>query len=1044
MSFVDRILKNPHFVLAFCVATIFGGWLSFEAMPLNLFPDTSRPVVSVITPWKGATSDDVATDVSHPIEVRLSAIDGVRRVTSTSRDEVSSVSVEFEYGVNIEAAATDVANELPRVRGILPKNVGNSLIFKVTDAAHPVVVLAVSVADDQTMSLDEVRLLAENPLRDALLGIEGIAEVEIFGGHKRELLVEVDRDLLDTYKLTVGDVSRAIADSNVSIPAGEIHAGRERILLNVQDLKIGPSDLGEILVSLGEGQYVRVSDIAEVHWSEDDPTALYRGNGHRAIAVSLLRSEQGNASTCLKSVEEALPRLRTRFPMLRIDIADTQGRLIDITVANLVDALRDALIMTLLVILLFIGNLRAAIITAVSLPLTYLLTFVVLRLLDFELDMVTLTAIIIAVGLLADDAVVVIENVERHMRELKKNGLKAAADATKEILLADASGTISTVIVLIPIMLVGGFVETVLRPLTVTLSVSLIASLVISVTIIPLLAAWFLNPKAKDPLSWVFRIFAVGLLQPARAFYGAVVSWGLGWRFVVLLGALVLFGVSARQMPVLGRELMPLMDTGVIQIHFEAEPDTDDQGMSAITKQVESMISEVIPTKELLTISAIVGSEPGVKSFGAARTLQQGDITVNIVDRLQRERSIYDFEEELRSKIRSIPGLITADVFEFGATAVTSLRGCVDVMVTGPDPVVLDGLADDVLHRMAQVPGMTGSFRTWHGGAKRWNLKVDATEAKLHRLSASDVATQVSSAVSGQIAGFLRVESRNPIPIRVRLPHTQTESEEQLDALQIRGTDGKTVPLVSMAKMVTTEAHTAETHQNLLPTVDVVGYRRNISVTALHENIKNALSDLVIPRDYALSFEGEINQMDESFGRLLKALVIGLVLLYFMLVVTFKSFLDPLAIMGTLPLALIGAAWAMLAADKHGCLPSFMGFILLMGIVVNNGILLVDFAKLGIEQGQSLRDAILAAVKVRTRPILMTAGASVVGMVPIALEWAAGIERLSPLAVVAIGGLIAGTFLTLLVVPVLFHLIESMRRRFGYGLSTTSKPTQES
>ena len=311
----------------------------------------------------------------------------------------------------------------------------------------------------------------------------------------------------------------------------------------------------------------------------------------------------------------------------------------------------------------------------------------------------------------------------------------------------------------------------------------------------------------------------------------------------------------------------------------------------------------------------------------------------------------------------------------------------------------------------------------------RINLDVDPAKARLYGLSAADVAHQVAAAVGGIPGGMLRITGENPIPVRVRFQLEQRADTEELRAIPVRTKNGKTIPLTAVATLKTVYVPTAETHQRLLPTVDVLGYRGDIAVTHLHENVKKALVGLELPRGYHLSYEGEIKQMGESFKRLGKSLALGLAFLFLMLAITFKSFLDPLAIMISLPLALIGASWAMMLAGKHGCMPSFMGFILLMGIIVNNGILLVDFAKVGMKKGLDLREAILDAVRHRTRPILMTAGASAVGMIPIALEWAVGIERLSPMAVVAIGGLVVGTFLTLLVVPVLFHVLESGRMR---------------
>ncbi len=1026
---VDWILARPRIVGVFVLCTVFVGWLSFETIPLNLFPDTNYPVVSVVTEWPGAAADDVATEVTHPIEVRLSGLDGVRRVTSTSRDQVSAVAVEFEYGKSIDAAATDVANELLRVKGRLPEDVAEPLVLKVTDAARPVMVLAVSAGKGTSLNLAEVRRIADNPLRDALLRIPGVAEVETFGGPKRQIAIDLDRYRLEAFGLTVPAVAKAVRESNLSQPSGLLRRDGARLLLTTESLAKGPTDLERIQVPVPGGEFIQVRDVARVFWDETDPTSLYHGNGRQAVAISLLRSEQGHASEVLKTIDEHLPEVRSQFPNLLIEVADTQGRLIHLTVDNMVNALRDAVIMTLIVLLLFIGDGRAAFITALSIPLTYLLTFAVLKLMDYEFDMVTLTAIIIAVGLLADDAVVVIENIDRRTRELGEAGLVAAARGTKEILLADAAGTVSTVIVLVPIMYIGGYVEKVLRPLTVTLSVALFASLVVSIVVIPLVASRILGPGRWDPFHRILLPFKLFVLNPIKRFYAFTVDWGIRNRLIVLLSFGVLFAVSATLMPTLGRELMPRMDTGVFVVNFEASPDADSDVMDRVAKDVEAAIEAEVRDGWLLTTSTVVGAEPAVKSFGAERTLSKGQCTVNLVDRFQRDRSVYEICDGIRRRLSAIPELISANVFEFAATPLTSIRGTVDVMISGDDMRVLDDLTKNVMGRMQEVAGLTGVERTWRRTATQVHLDVDPERARIYGLTAKEVILQVAAMVGGVSGGHLRVPEEIAIPIRARLNADQRGSRREIESSEIQTRNGHFVPVRALGKTRLVASQTLETHQALLPTTDIVGFRGDIAVTHLHDHVVDALEGLELPRGYELSFEGELKHMTDAFRRLGLSLALGLVLLYFMLVVTFRSYLDPIAIMACLPLAVIGANWGLLLADKHGCLPSFMGMILLMGIVVNNGILLIDFAKVGIAKGRSLDDAIHEAVQLRTRPILMTAASSAVGMVPVAFEWAVGVERLSPLAVVAIGGLIAGTFLTLLAVPVVFHLLESARRR---------------
>ncbi len=1031
MKFVESILKQPYAIAVLGLIMVLTGYLGFKATPLNLFPDVNRPMVSVVTQWPGASASDIATDVTHPMEVRLSAIDGVRRVTSTSRDQVSQVSVEFEYGIDISTAATDVANELPRVKASLPEGVRDSLIFKITEAARPVVLLSITPAKGSKLDLAGARRIAENQLRDTLLAIPEVAEAEVFGGHIRQLAVDVDRNKLEAHGLTLAEVSAALKKSNVSVPSGLIHNQESRYLLTAESLSKSPEDVAQILVPLPGGDHVRVGDLAKVHWGVEETSSMFWGNGKEAIALSLLRNENGFAADVLEKVEAQLPAIQKKFPMLNIEIADTQGRLINQMVENMLSSLRDAVLMTLVVLFLFLANTRAALITAISLPLSYLLTFAMLHTLGYEFDMVTLTAVVIAVGLLADDAVVVIENIDRHMKESKETGMLAAARGTGEILLADTAGTISTVIVLIPIMFVGGYVQNVLQPLTVTLSIALLASLIVSVTIIPIFASRFLKPGAKDPLDWILRPFTRFVLDPIRNFYVSIVRVALNHRIPILILFAILFVVSAKQMPFIGRELMPRMDTGTSLISFEAEPDTDDAGMKKLAREVEAIIRDEVPSDWIISSSTVLGSEPGVKSFGAARTLQQGEITLNLVDRFHRDRTIYDIESSIRKRMRKIPGLIQSNATEFGASPLSSIRGDIDVMISGPDPQVLSSLADEVERRLKHVGGLSGYKRTWQSTSKRIDLKVDPARARLYGLTAGDVAHQVGTMVGGMPGGRIRVPSENPIPVWVRLQKDQRSSDPSIASLPIRVADGSLVPLDSLSSITRSNAPTVETHQALQPTIDIIGFRRNIAITHLQDRVDEALKDMELPRGYTLSQEGTITEMNDAFARMGKSLGLGLLLLYLMLIITFRSFSDPLAIMVTLPMALIGGAWAMLVANKIGCLPSFMGLILLMGIVVNNGILIVDFAKEGIKKGMSVHDALFEAVKLRTRPILMTAAASAVGMIPVAAQQAVGLERLSPLAVVAIGGLITGTFLTLLVVPIVFSLIHGAKAKLG-------------
>jgi multidrug efflux pump subunit AcrB len=1028
MSFMQRLLGRPHAIVALAALVAVAGAVAYFTLPMNLFPDSNRPMVNVVTQWPGAEASDVEQDVTHPVETQLSAIDGVRRVTSVSRDQVSAVTVEFEYGNDIGIAATKVLTELKRVESQLPAGVRQPTIFRITNASQPVTVLALTPARDSGLDLGEARRIAENQLRNRLLRIPGVSEVEVFGGHVRQAQIDLDRSALANHRITVATVASALAAGNITAPEGLVHRDGYRFLITLNTLAHNPQQLADIQVPLPGGGFVRVADLGKVGWGDADPASLYRGNGDDGIAVSLLRGDNGYAAASARSIDAQLPEIRHEFPMLQIAQSDGQLRLIDLTVDNMLGALRDALIMTVLVILLFLADTRAAFITALSLPFTYLLTFLVMKLIGYEFDMITLTAVIIAVGLLADDAIVVIENIERRMREHGESGFAVAADGTQEVMLAVLSGTLANGVVLLPIVFIGGFVQTVLRPLSVTLMVALAASFVVAVTVIPLLAPRLLKPGARDPLHKPLSYFDTYAVRPLKRFYAAAVSWSLDNPKLVLLVALLLTLVSFRQMPVVGRELMPLMDSGIAQVSFEAQPDTDEANMQRIAQAVDAAIRASVKPEWLISTSTVVGAEPQDKSFGAARTFQQGMATLNLVDRFHRDETLFQIDQVIQRRVRAIPGVISANAVVYGATPLSSIRGTVDLMVSGPDWQVLDRLADEIQARLSKVGGLAGFERSWQGDAKRLQLDVDAARASNYGLTAAAIAQQVAAQVNGIPGGSLRVPGENSIPVWVRLRGDERSSPAAIAALNVATAKGELIPLAQVATVRTVYAPTAFTHQNLERTVDVIGYRRAIAVTALDAHVTEALKGLQLPRGYTISNEGEIKEMNESFTRLGQSLALGVVLLAAVLVIAFRSFITPVAILVTLPLSVIGAAWAMLIADKHGCMPSFMGLILLMGIVVKNGILLVDFAQEALARGAPLKQAILQAVDLRTRPILMTAAAAAVGMVPVAFEWAVGLERLSPLAVVAIGGLIAGTFLTLLIVPVLLYLL--LRRHY--------------
>ncbi len=1023
-SFVDRYLRRPHLLTSLVLLAAVVGLVGYRRMPVNLFPDSERPQIAVVTVYPGASAEDVEADVSRTIEKELSGIEQVRRVASVSKDEVSSVLVEFEYAKGLESAATDVANGLQKIRALLPESVRPPMVFKISSATPAVLTLALRPREGSPLDLALVRELADNGIKERLLRLPEVANVEVFGAHQPTLRVDLHRDALERYHLAPADVRQALVAFNANQPIGWLVGPAGQILLKRAGQFGGPEDVRAIPVAERPGGTVYLRDVATVRPDVLEPQSAYHANGKPAIAVNVERAASGNALRTIAGVAGVLPELEARYPGIAFSVPDTQGDLIRLSVGNMLDALRDAVIMTVLVIFLFLADWRGMSLAAVSIPFTYLLTFAAIWLIGYEFNMVTLTAVIVAVGMLLDDAIVVLENIERHYREEGRDVRSAVVGGTQEVMLAIFSGTYATIMVLLPIIFIGGYVQTVLRPLAVTLSIALVASYLVSVTVIPLLAPLLLRRaagKGRNRLERLVHRFDRAVVEPTRELYVRLTSVALRHRAWFVVGAVVLFVASLAQMPLVGRNLMPPMDSGIVKINFE----TDANSSLAATEAALSGLESAIRARpEVTSVSSVIGSEPAVISFGSGRLPQQGQVTVHLVDRFHRKATIWQIESDLRRSFANLPGLRSMDVFDFGATPLSTIRASVDVMISGPDLATLDRLGGEVERRLEERGrGLTSVSRSWTLDGTEVFFRADPAKLALYQVSPATVAGQLQGAVRGMPGSTLRVPNEDGLPIWVQFPPENRRDAAQLASYAVLTPRGP-VPLAQLGTLETRRAPSVITRQGLERTLDVQAYRSSRPISHLQEDVEAALAGLALPAGYTISHEGEIKQMNESFARLAQALALGLVLLYFSLVPAFRSWVHPLTIMSAIPFALIGAVWAMLLAGKHSCMPSFMGMILLAGIVVKNSILLIDFIAEARARGLGTTEALLGSVRVRTRPILMTAVGTAVGMVPIAAEWAIGLERLSPLAIVAIGGLLVSTFLTIVYVPVLYSLFD--------------------
>ncbi len=835
----------------------------------------------------------------------------------------------------------------------------------------------------------------------------------MFGGHQSALVIAIDPLRLQRYGLTVDTLAKTIMAANRDIPLGFVKGNNGFFTLTYYGEQITVEALSRLRVSPN----LRLSDVADVSWSTQKRFSGYIGNGKESIALAIQRSPGGSVLSVSNAARAAVEKLKVQYPNINFEIADTQRDLIETANDNMLEALRDTILYTLLVLLVFLGNFRAIIAAGFSIPLVFFSTMAVIYLLGGELNIVVYTAIILALGMLVDDAVVVLENIERHLGELHEDLATAVEEGTKEVIAPIFAGTVATITIMFPLMFVGDFPEHIFRPLIETLIISLLVSYFISITFIPKLSVYLYRKGIKK--NRVERFFesvygnSIGRLVGP---YESVLRFSNG-RFSVVrkialtFGVLLILVLSLKNiMPVIGKDVMPPMDTGIIKAHvaFSAN-DTVESAEQRIIPFLTWLHSQ----DEVVMSSVAFGGEAGVLSLGSGNLPAEATFTVNCVNRFEREKNLWQIEDEIRDQLNKLVGVKTVDVYDFGATAMSSIKAPLDVRLKAPDYRDLPQMGHKIAGKLTGIQGLTSMSLSWDRDFNEAEVVIDSNKALSYGLTPVAIASQIP--IKGQIVSLLgNFATMNTQPVRLYLKGEFNANLQSLRLLPIQTKDGS-VPLESIADIHQRLTAAKIERDKMLYSLDVSGYRSLRPITHITADTDDILKT-IDSSGVIISQEGDIAQLNDSFARMLKAIGTGIIILTMALIAIYRSVRMSLIMIVVLPLSMIGASWGMLLFNKPSCMPSMVGILLLFGIIIKNSILLIDFYQ-HYRKKESAFESALESVRVRFRPVMMTAFGTIAGMIPIALEQAVGLERLSPLADVAVGGLIVGTLLTLIYVP---------------------------
>jgi len=755
------------------------GIIGYSKIHRNLFPNSNYPEVALVIVEPGASAKTMASNIAVPVEEELYALDEIRRAYSNTIDEVTVIRAEFEYSKNIDTAVNDVTNALSKIRAKLPKDIKEPQIIKITEATAPVLVVAMSPKEGSNLNLEDIRDLASGNIKHTLLKTPGVANVSIFGGYEKELQIIIDKEKLDAYHLSLGQVIATLQKNDNAYAVGFVNNEEHRYLLKSQ----GKRDKVDRLKLMPLSSDITLSDVAKVYFGHYENSAAYYGNGKPAIALSIQRTQSADVIETIEKVEEIIEKFKSTYPNITFEVSDTQKETIEQSTTNMFESLRDAIVMSTIVVFLFLASFRQILVVLVTIPLVYTSTIALMWLVGIDFNVVTLTAIILALGLLLDDTVVVMENIERHYRELGKNIHTAVFEGTKEIMFADLSGTITTMIALAPMLFVGGYPQTVFAPLVGTLLLALIASYIISIIAVPLLSLYILaieHPILLKVEGWFHTVIsrANDMIQEffASIVRGITASKPLGFFSIAILIALFVTSVKL-VMPTVGQELMPPMDTGGVNIRITTDANLPIQKSEEIMEKVNKVIRA---HGELLRISGSIGSEAGVLNIGSGSGIDHLFIVATYVDRYKRKEDIWQISRALRKDILKIPHVKYLEVTPYGATALASIRATVDAKLSSDNIELLQTAAQKVKQALAHTKGVVSTATTWDSDKVVYDLMIDEAEAMHYGLKRSDITSQVQLVLRGApVASFPKANSMD-YNVRVWLPTNQIDQFEKI------------------------------------------------------------------------------------------------------------------------------------------------------------------------------------------------------------------------------------------------------------------------
>ncbi|MEE4354191.1 MAG: efflux RND transporter permease subunit [Desulfatiglans sp.] len=1023
MKISETSVRRPVTTLMVFLGVILVGAFCFLQMPIDLFPEMDIPSITVITPYEGAGPEEVEDKVTQPLEERLSTVEDLKHIYSTSREGESTIRLMFDWETDLDTRANDVRDAIDLAQRLIPDEADRSQIFKLDISQFPILVFGVFAQE----SYKDLENLLEDEVANPLESISGVGAARVITPLQRQVNVDLDRERLASYGLTPDDIVRAVVRENREVSAGSIKMGDTDYLPRVPAEFKNVEPMNDIVVRASEGTIVRIRDVGRVTDGFKDLDLEVRVNGKPGAILLVQKQSEANTVEVARRVRAAIPDLEKRLPsdVHIISVMDSSED-IERMVSDLYQTLILGGLLAMLVVLIFLRQVRGTLVIGLAIPFALIASGVVMYLMDYSINMMTLFALIIAIGMVVDNAVVVLENIARH-REEGESATEGAVFGTSEVAMAITASTLTTLCIFFPLLFVKGVTRIFFTPFAIVATLVMIASLFTALTMTPMLSSRLLGKKygSEDEAGFLFRVTEAGFESLAAA-YSTILGWCLRHRKIVMLSAALVFVGTMSLIPAIGWEFMPKEDRALIRGTIELPIGTRVERTAEVMREMHKTIFEEVPKEQIRSFYSRCGvSQSG---FTTDEGTHVGQFGLKLVPREDRDRHVTEIADAVRKRIERLSS--TYGILKFRLDLNDPMAGLIaggetplSVNIMSDDLDAADQYADDLMKRVVKVPGTVDVHKSLEKGAPEVWVNVKRQKASAMGLNVSDIGDTVRTSIFGRKAGKYRVRG-DEYDIMVRLREEDRSELASLQYLPIRLPSGDLIRAESVADITTELGPIEIERKDQQRIIRVEGDVHGRSLGEAIGEVQALIGQSEIPHGVNVSMGGQSEDIRESFFWLSIALIIGVILVYMVMASQFESLLDPFVVMFSVPVAFVGVIWFLMIGGYNLNIIVFLGMLLLVGIVVNNAIVLVDYINILRARGKAMIEAVQEAGRTRLRPVLMTAITTIVALLPMAFKQGQGSEVWNPLGATILGGLLASTLVTLILVPTVYSIFK--------------------